>query len=150
MSDSHRLPVLQSFIDLIRHGKHHQHARQDAKTPVDAKSPSSPSSARSSQQKNRDAVQQQERQQQQQSQPQSQAASQKSPAPKEAAEMIVNEEREQKSKMPTYKGLEKYKLLEKMGECVPSPSRYLFPADGALAAHSRTCTRLWRLRLVSE
>ena len=64
--------------------------------------------------------------------------------------MIVNEEREQKSKMPTYKGLEKYKLLEKMGECVPSPCRYLFPADGALAAHSRTCTRLWRLRLVSE
>ncbi|KAI5829833.1 Pkinase-domain-containing protein [Schizophyllum commune Tattone D] len=107
--------VMDAFKNLIRHGKHHQHARQDAKTPVDAKSPSSPSSARSSQQKNRDAPQQQERQQQQ-SQPQSQAASQKSPAPKEAAEMIVNEEREQKSKMPTYKGLEKYKLLEKMGD----------------------------------
>jgi len=29
---------------------------------------------------------------------------------------MVNEEREAKSKMPTYKGLENFKLLEKMGD----------------------------------
>ena len=31
-------------------------------------------------------------------------------------EQIVQEEREAKSKMPVYKGLENYQLLEKMGE----------------------------------
>ena len=31
-------------------------------------------------------------------------------------EQIVQEEREAKGKMPVYKGLENYKLLEKMGE----------------------------------
>jgi hypothetical protein len=30
--------------------------------------------------------------------------------------MIVNEERETSSRMPLYKGLENFKLLEKMGE----------------------------------
>jgi hypothetical protein len=30
--------------------------------------------------------------------------------------MIVNEERQAKNKMPTYKGLENFELLEKMGE----------------------------------
>ncbi|KAG8920602.1 hypothetical protein FRC02_000804 [Tulasnella sp. 418] len=32
------------------------------------------------------------------------------------AEMIVKEERETKNKMPVYKGLERFKLLEKMGD----------------------------------
>jgi hypothetical protein len=32
------------------------------------------------------------------------------------AELIVQEERETKSKLPTYKGLEHFKLIEKMGE----------------------------------
>lgn len=41
-------------------------------------------------------------------------------APRVAAEIIVNEEREAKSKMPSHKGLEDYKLLEKMGESVLS------------------------------
>jgi hypothetical protein len=30
--------------------------------------------------------------------------------------MIVNEEREEKSKMPVYAGLENFNLVEKMGE----------------------------------
>lgn len=34
------------------------------------------------------------------------------------AELIVQEEKEAKTKMPSYKGLEKFKLLEKMGEYV--------------------------------
>lgn len=40
----------------------------------------------------------------------------RSPGHREAAEMIVNEEREAKSKMPVYPGLENFKLLDKMGE----------------------------------
>ncbi len=32
-------------------------------------------------------------------------------------EKIVKEERAAKEKMPTYKGLERFKLIEKMGEC---------------------------------
>lgn len=34
------------------------------------------------------------------------------------AEMIVQEERQAKSNVPQYKGLERYRLLEKMGESV--------------------------------
>lgn len=34
------------------------------------------------------------------------------------AEMIVKEEREAKGKLPVYQGLERFKLLEKMGESV--------------------------------
>jgi hypothetical protein len=45
---------------------------------------------------------------------------QQSPDHREAAEMIVGEEREAKAKMPTYVGLENFKLLDKMGECVLS------------------------------
>jgi serine/threonine protein kinase len=35
---------------------------------------------------------------------------------REAAEKIVKEEREQKEQMPTYKGLENFKIVEKMGD----------------------------------
>ncbi|KAM6495720.1 Protein kinase-like domain containing protein [Amanita muscaria] len=35
---------------------------------------------------------------------------------KEAAEMLVNEEKESRNKMPSYSGLEHYRLLEKMGD----------------------------------
>lgn len=104
--------VMDAFKNLIRHGKHHNHARQqDTKDVPNPKSPSTSSSARSSQQKPRDV---QTPQAAQQMSPQSTKS--KSPAPKEAAELIVNEEREAKSKMPNYKGLEKYKLIEKMGD----------------------------------
>jgi hypothetical protein len=41
---------------------------------------------------------------------------QQSPDHREAAEMIVSEEREAKAKMPTYVGLENFRLLDKMGE----------------------------------
>ncbi len=42
----------------------------------------------------------------------------KSPPANEMVKTLVNEEREAKSKLPTYKGLENFKLLEKMGESV--------------------------------
>lgn len=38
--------------------------------------------------------------------------------PASAAKIVVDEERKEKSIMPTYKGLEHYKLKDKMGECV--------------------------------
>jgi hypothetical protein len=40
---------------------------------------------------------------------------------REAAEQIVKQEREQKEQMPTYKGLENFKIVEKMGESVARP-----------------------------
>jgi len=38
------------------------------------------------------------------------------PPAKEIAETIVKEERKAKAKMPAYKGLENFRLEEKMGE----------------------------------
>lgn len=38
--------------------------------------------------------------------------------PAAAAQIIVEEERKERSTMPTYKGLEHFKLEDKMGECV--------------------------------
>jgi hypothetical protein len=70
-------------LDLLRHGKHHNHARHE-NTP--------PPSAATDEQMSR-----------------------------EAAEQIVKQEREQKEQMPTYKGLENFKIVEKMGESVPRP-----------------------------
>ena len=43
---------------------------------------------------------------------------------REAAEQIVKQEREQKEQMPTYKGLENFKIVEKMGESV---TLFIFP-----------------------
>ena len=43
---------------------------------------------------------------------------------REAAELIVNEERITKNKMPSYKGLEDYTLLDKMGEYVKHSRLY--------------------------
>lgn len=42
----------------------------------------------------------------------------RSPSYRREAELIVQEENEAKKQMPVYKGLEKFKLLEKMGEYV--------------------------------
>ena len=42
-----------------------------------------------------------------------------SPGYRKEAELLVKEENEAKNKMPSYKGLENFKLIEKMGECVP-------------------------------
>lgn len=54
--------------------------------------------------------------------------------------MIVNEERDTKAKMPTYKGLEGFKLIDKMGEYVLSLPYLIDPPHPSLAAHSQTCT----------
>jgi hypothetical protein len=106
------LALLSPILDLIRHGKNHIHVRQDepsAAPPTDARS-------------------QPERRQQAEVQPQPQpkhqqpnkaqpATTKQSQQYTREVEKIVREEREAMDKMPTYKGLERFKLIEKKGEC---------------------------------
>jgi serine/threonine-protein kinase RCK2 len=120
------------FVDLIRHGKHHhqnQPQQQQQQSP-----PQSAQSAPQQQQQSRvdgraddrngvassSSAQASERTVKQEPQQVPQQVTPESPQPahREAAEKIVKEEREAKEKMPTYKGLENFKLLEKMGEYV--------------------------------
>jgi len=86
------------FPDLIRHGKnHHQSTKQQQHQTSQDPQPS----------------------QNQQSAPASQSHKRQeasTPQTKELAAKIVEEERQARVKMPTYKGLERFKLLDKMGE----------------------------------
>ena len=117
-SPSHPFPFLAQLTrygasDLIRHGKNHHSSRpQD-----DASYQHSYAQPQTQQQQQQRTAEQQSRHhreaQQQQQQTQQKHAS---PKYKEHVEQIVQEEREAKGKMPVYKGLENYKLLEKMGE----------------------------------
>jgi hypothetical protein len=102
-------PHLHLFtLDLIRHGKNHHHARHEHKHADDDElSPSSPIGFH-------------RHQQQGQKQPMQHIVPEHliSPPPQDVAAMIVQEEREAKLKMPIYRGLENFNILEKMGECV--------------------------------
>ena len=86
-----RLSLILPFVlaDFIRHGRHHNQAKQEKEQSLE----------RGDQSVSRDPA--------------------RDLALREAVEMIVNEERETKLKVPTYKGLEDYKLIEKVGEYVP-------------------------------
>ena len=100
--------------DLIRHGKNHHSSRQQDDA---AYQPAyTQSHAQQQQQQQQRAAEQQTRQQREAQQQQQQQTQKSSPKYKEHVEQIVQEEREAKGKMPVYKGLENYKLLEKMGE----------------------------------
>ncbi|KAF9557253.1 Pkinase-domain-containing protein [Agrocybe pediades] len=92
--------VIHAFKSLIRHGKHHpEAAKHEREAPVDDNS-------RGLRQQNQAPVVQQ----------QPQEPPLKTPPAREVAEQIVEEERKEKSKMPAYKGLEAYRLDEKMGD----------------------------------
>jgi hypothetical protein len=104
------------ILDLIRHGKNHIHVRQDD---FNSQQPAAPTT---------DARSQPDRRQQAEPQPQSQVKQQQAHKAQPATakqsqhitrevEKIVREEREAMEKMPTYNGLERYKLVEKKGEC---------------------------------
>jgi len=103
----------QFFLDLIRHGKHHHAVRSDAAKNRDEQNTqltqANPRALRQQEQAHTvtHAAQHNVRQDQQ---------SRKSPPAREIVQSMVDEERERKLKMPTYKGLEKFRLLEKMGE----------------------------------
>lgn len=97
--------------DLIRHGKNHTTRQHDDQAYGNV--------AQQAQQQVRDRSREQPRAQQQQQ-------IQKTHVPKyqEELERIVQEEREAKETMPTYEGLEGYRLVEKMGECVSGISQF--------------------------
>jgi hypothetical protein len=110
-----------AILDLIRHGKNHIHVRQDDFP--NSQQPAAPTT---------DARSQPERRQQAEPQPQSQPKQQQAHKTQPATakqsqhitrevEKIVREEREAMEKMPAYNGLERYKLIEKKGECAIFP-----------------------------
>ncbi|KAK7049671.1 MAPK-activated protein kinase Srk1 [Paramarasmius palmivorus] len=101
--------VVDAFKNLIRHGKHHHHNNRDDVSEPPSQAPS----------RNQNYQQQQNQQQvpaATKQQPAQQQEPKISPAPKDVAEQIVKEEREAKAQMPSYKGLENFKLLDKMGD----------------------------------
>jgi serine/threonine-protein kinase RCK2 len=117
--------VLIRSIDLIRHGRHHHHVRHDNNIPPDAQYSHSDDSTSGASAR-----------QQEQSDPDKSVPvppSDPPPTREEAAKMIVNEEREAKDKIPIYKGLEAFKLVEKMGESVYSSLRLLIFSSLMLA-----------------
>ncbi|KAK0453328.1 kinase-like domain-containing protein [Armillaria borealis] len=92
--------VVDAFKNLIRHGKHHHHhqARNDEtpapvqRTPAQHEQQNKAAEKRHIEKENAEV------------------------AHREAAQIIVQEEREAKTQMPTYKGLENFQLIEKMGD----------------------------------
>ncbi|KAL5508026.1 SRK1 [Sanghuangporus vaninii] len=110
--------VIDAFKNLIRHGKqHHEHQRtQDVQAREKA---ASGSQATRVHEKDQRAAPIQDQNLHVNQQQQSAAVKEQpmmSPNYRREAELIVQEENKEKSKMPTYKGLEKFKLLEKMGD----------------------------------
>ncbi|KAA1466271.1 Pkinase-domain-containing protein [Dentipellis sp. KUC8613] len=124
--------VVDAFKNLIRHGKNHNHRQDDALSsapppaptsavpaPGTAASPAQASNQRTQRQADRQPDRHNDRRAQAQQQQRDQPQSQQQPSAQQyahEAEMIVQEEREAKSKMPTYKGLERFKLIDKMGD----------------------------------
>ncbi|KAI0829369.1 Pkinase-domain-containing protein [Trametes gibbosa] len=101
--------VVDAFKNLIRHGKNH-HSTAARQQQEDAANQQQQHAAQ--QRAEQQSRQHREAQQGQQQQTQTQSA----PKYKEHVEQIVQEEREANDKMPVYKGLENYKLVEKMGD----------------------------------
>lgn len=118
--------------DLIRHGKNHVHARQDDHTtsqpPADPPTEAQPdyqwAQPERRQQAHAQPQPQSKRHQQQQHNKAQPATTKQSQQLTREAEKIVREEREAQEKMPRYKGLEHFKLVQKMGECA-----HLHPAS---------------------
>ncbi|TCD70499.1 hypothetical protein EIP91_003260 [Steccherinum ochraceum] len=104
--------VVDAFKNLIRHGKNHHSARHQDDAQYTAYSPSSSTSTVTPQHRDN------QHQQQHQKQPRESRHRDHDNTPKykEEVEKIVQEEREAKNKMPSYKGLEQFKLLDKMGD----------------------------------
>ncbi|EED77324.1 predicted protein, partial [Postia placenta Mad-698-R] len=100
------------ILHLIRHGKNHHTVRAQDEPAYQAASHQPPSASHQPKQQQRDVPHTAAQPTQQQQQTPHKGASKF----KEHAETIVQEEREAKGKMPTYKGLENYKLLDKMGD----------------------------------
>ncbi|KAH9994071.1 kinase-like domain-containing protein [Russula compacta] len=108
--------VVDAFKNLIRHGKNHVHLRQDDFPP--SQSSAVPTTDARSQPERRQRVDVQPQSQPKQQQPiQAQPVTTKhSQQYTREVEEIVREERAAMGKMPSHKGLERFKLVEKMGD----------------------------------
>ncbi|KAI0321860.1 kinase-like domain-containing protein [Amylostereum chailletii] len=110
--------VVDAFKNLIRHGRHHTQARTEE--PSSRSSP--PPSSDQSRARSRAQPQQRDRQPphvvepQKQTQPAPAQPKQQTQQFSKEIEKIVREERDAKNQMPTYTGLERFKLLDKMGD----------------------------------
>jgi hypothetical protein len=109
--------VVDAFKNLIRHGKNHVHARQDD-TSSSSAPPDPPANQRAHPERRQQANAQHKQQPQQQPQPvkAQPVATKQSQQYTREVEKIVQEERAAKDKMPTYKGLERFRLVQKMGD----------------------------------
>ena len=101
--------------DLIRHGKNHIHARQDDTLSSSAPPADTHANHQRAHPERQQATAQQPQPPQQPAKAQPVAIKQSHQYSREV-EKIVQEERAAKEKMPTYKGLERFKLIQKMGE----------------------------------
>ncbi|KAK0191251.1 kinase-like domain-containing protein [Armillaria mellea] len=93
--------VVDAFKNLIRHGKHHHHHQprnDETPAPASQRTPAEHEQQNKASEKHHIEKENAE------------------VAHREAAQMIVQEEREAKAQMPTYKGLENFQLIEKMGD----------------------------------
>ncbi|KAG6832955.1 hypothetical protein H0H92_004839 [Tricholoma furcatifolium] len=86
--------VVDAFKNLIRHGKHHNHSDNVANEPKQAEPRVSPPPSMTPVSSHPIV----------------------SPGAREAAQLIVDEERQSTSRMPKYPGLENYDLIDKMGD----------------------------------
>jgi hypothetical protein len=113
------LSLISTILDLIRHGKNHIHVRQGQDDFPNSQQPAAPTTDARSQPERRQQAEPQHHSQpkQQQAQKAQTATTKQSQQITREVEKIVREEREAMDKMPTYNGLERYKLIEKKGEC---------------------------------
>ena len=110
--------TLQPFEDLIRHGKHARAAQSADPSPADAHANARDQRVHAPQQaehRERERAADRDRDREiRQEHIKDKAQT------KEVAEAIVKEENAAKERMPHIKGLERFTLLDKMGECVSS------------------------------
>ena len=121
-----------SLPDLIRHGKGHNHKDTELSPPPPTTTAAIPPPDKSSHHRAQHQAQpRHEHRHHQQQQTQEPAAAPQPPSSQSQTksqqyvrevEQIVQEEREAKDKIPQYKGLERFQLVVKMGECVCPPS----------------------------
>jgi hypothetical protein len=108
--------TLQPFADLIRHGKHARATQSTDPSPADGHANARDQRLHDQQpadRRERECAVERERERHDHVKDKAQT--------KEVAEAIVKEENAAKERMPSIRGLERFKVLAKMGECVSCP-----------------------------
>ena len=108
--------TLQPFADLIRHGKHARAAQS-----VDPSQADGHVNARDQHLHEQQQPERRERERAVEREHERHDHVKDKVQTKDVAEAIVKEEKAAKERMPYIKGLERFKILAKMGECVSSP-----------------------------